>query len=522
VAPNASPTYLPAPDVAERLFGVDLWDTPRSILTDVFAPSSRVAVKACHASSKTHTAAIAVALALYEGGDVLTTAPTWEQVKTVLWGEVHRLLRGSVIPLSEWGEVNQTEIAMPDGSKALGLSTNEGVRFQGWHARPGSFLLVIFDEAPGVRPDIYEAVEGISAGGDVRLLLLGNPVVAGGPFFDVFATDAPGWKRYTIDAFDTPNLRGLDLAGLLALDADGSELSPRPYLVTRGWVRDRWDEWGVDHPLWQSRVRGQFPLQAEDALLSLAWLEAAARRPAVHDPSQPVQAGVDVAGPGEAETTLCVRQGDAILDLRAWSRADSRGEVIAALRRWVARGLAAVNVDMAGIGYYFALDLEDAGLPVVGVNVGTAPTSDEAKKKFRDLRAEVFWQFREWASAGMLSGLTDQATLAQLASIRYEHDNRGRVVIEKKDDARKRGVKSPDRAEAVVLAFWTARRRLDGVLAAAMEPEPPHHVGPPTLDGAVANRRGQSWSSEPPPSPAARRRLGMLGRDRRGWPGGEP
>jgi hypothetical protein len=193
VAPSASPTYLPAPDVAERLFGVDLWDTPQSILTDVFAPSSRVAVKACHASSKTHTAAIAVALALYEGGDVLTTAPTWEQVKTVLWGEVHRLLAGSVIPLSEWGEVNQTEITMSDGSKALGLSTNEGVRFQGWHARPGSFLLVIFDEAPGVRPDIYEAVEGISAGGDVRLLLLGNPVISSGPFFDIYATDAPGW-----------------------------------------------------------------------------------------------------------------------------------------------------------------------------------------------------------------------------------------------------------------------------------------------------------------------------------------
>jgi hypothetical protein len=135
-----------------------------------------------------------VALTLYEGGDVLTTAPTWEQVKSVLWGEVHRLLAGSVIPLSEWGEINQTEITMPDGSKALGLSTNEGVRFQGWHARPGSFLLLIGDEAPGVRPDILEAWEGISAGGDVRLLLLGNPVISSGPFFDIFATDPPGWR----------------------------------------------------------------------------------------------------------------------------------------------------------------------------------------------------------------------------------------------------------------------------------------------------------------------------------------
>jgi hypothetical protein len=188
----------------------------------------------------------------------------------------------------------------------------------------------------------------------------------------------------------------------------------------------------------------------------------------------------------------------------------------------MARGLEAVNVDKVGIGEYFVPALVDAGLPAVGINVGASPTDDKAKQKFKDLRAQVFWTFREWASGGMLAGLTDQTALAQLAGLRYEHDARGRIVIEKKDDARKRGVKSPDRAEAVVLAFWTARRRLDGVLAAAMEPASPHHVGPPTLDGPSTNRVGREWAVEPSASPAARRRLGMLGRDSRGWPGGEP
>jgi phage terminase large subunit len=488
VARTASaPVRMPPADVAERLFGVDVWETPRAILDAVFSPRSRVAVKACHASSKTHTAAICVALTLYEGGDVLTTAPTWEQVKSVLWGEVHRLLAGSVIPLSEWGEINQTEITMPDGSKALGLSTNEGVRFQGWHARPGSFLLLIGDEAPGVRPDILEAWEGISAGGDVRLLLLGNPVISSGPFFDIFATDAPGWQRFTIDAFATPNLHGLSIDALLELGDDGLDLSRRPYLVTRRWVRDRYQEWGVDHPLWQSRVRGQFPFQSDDALLSLAWLEAAARRPAAYDPEQPVQAGVDVAGPGEDETVLCVRQGDAILELKSWAQADPRGAVIAALNEWRDRGLEAVNVDVAGIGHYFERALGDAGLPVSRINVGEAPTGDnkrtaeQAKEKFTNLRAQVFWSFREWAAEGMLSGLTDQTTLAQLAGIRYEHDNRGKVAIEKKADARKRGVKSPDRAEAVVLAFWKSARKksLEGVFAKAMAPtRPPIKLDP--------------------------------------------
>ncbi len=66
----------------------------------------------------------------------------------------------------------------------------------------------------------------------------------------------------------------------------------------------------------------------------------------------------------------------------------------------------------------------------------------------------MFWMFREWVESDMLAGLTDRTALAQLAGIRYAHDVRGRIAIEKKDDARKRGVKSPDRAEAIVLAWW--------------------------------------------------------------------
>lgn len=446
---------MSAADVANRLFGVDMWHTPREILASVFRPRSRTAVKACHASSKTHTAAIAIALALYEGADVLTTAPTWEQVRTVLWGELHRLLMGSVIPLSEWGSVNQTEIVMPDGSHALGLSTNEGVRFQGWHARPDSFLLLIGDEAPGVRPDIFEAWEGISAGGDVRHLLLGNPVIASGPFYEIFANESPIWERFTIDAFDTPNLAGLGgVRGLLELPESDLDVSVRPYLVTRRWVYTAYHEWGEDHPLWQSRVRGRFPLQADDALISLAWLEqSAAREPRWSDDDTGYMAGIDVAGPGEDETVVVVRKDRAILDMATFAHADARGPVLDHLRPWRERGLKFVNVDTAGIGHYFAQHLADAGLDVREINVGERPMSDEAAERFSNLKAECYWHLRDLLSSGQIDGIRDRSTIAQLAGIRYKHDLRGKVVIESKEDARKRGVKSPDRAEAVMLAF---------------------------------------------------------------------
>jgi hypothetical protein len=65
----------------------------------------------------------------------------------------------------------------------------------------------------------------------------------------------------------------------------------------------------------------------------------------------------------------------------------------------------------------------------------------------------LYWGLRLRAQDGDLAGLTDERTIAQLAGIRYSHNSRGQVVIESKEDARKRGVRSPDRAEAVMLAF---------------------------------------------------------------------
>jgi hypothetical protein len=123
----------------------------------------------------------------------------------------------------------------------------------------------VLDEAPGVRAEVYEAIEGIRAGGQVRVLALGNPTVSGGPFYSAFTTTRSTWKTFTIDAFDTPNLEGLPLERLRQLPKGLSEndptfaYCPRPYLVTRRWVYEKFWEWGEDSPLWQSRVLGSFP-----------------------------------------------------------------------------------------------------------------------------------------------------------------------------------------------------------------------------------------------------------------------
>lgn len=442
---------------AEFFLCASLWESQAAILRSV-AEHPRTAVKACHASGKSFLASCAALwwMTRFPDGVVITTAPSWVQVTRVLWGEIKKAVARARI---SFPPILQTEIKHRADNYAMGLSTNEGVRFQGFHGR----VLIILDEAPGVKPEIWESIEGIRAGGDVRLLAIGNPTVASGPFYDAFTTARAHWSTMTISAFDSPNLAGVTLERLLALSDAELDTNGRPYLVTRRWVREKWDEWGAGHPLWDSRVLGNFPTQADNALISLAWIEAAGARTVI-ETNRPLRAGIDVAGPGEDETVLALVDGPTIVRLEAWADPDPRGKVAAALSAYRDR-LEWVNVDSVGIGYYLARHLADLGYPVRDINVG-APSTDP--EKYANAKAEIYWGLRMRFQAGDVAGLTDEKAISQLAGILYAHNARGQVVIESKDQARKRGVKSPDRAEALMLAFaiphlsWSVLDQDDG------------------------------------------------------------
>ena len=161
----------------------ETWSKQEEILRSV-ARYRRTAVKACHASGKTFTAAEAVLwwITSHPEGVAITTAPTKTQVELVLWGEIRSMVSDASIA---YPAPTISSLRLGPNRYAVGISTNEGVRFQGFH---GSILIVL-DEAPGVLPGIWEAIEGIRAGGDVRVLALGNPTVSSGPFHDAFTAD---------------------------------------------------------------------------------------------------------------------------------------------------------------------------------------------------------------------------------------------------------------------------------------------------------------------------------------------
>jgi hypothetical protein len=401
--------------------GVD-WETQVAIIRAIAKPNARVAVKGCHSSTKTYTLAN---LALwfyvrYPDSQVIKTAPKIDQVRINMWGEIHAALGRAVgirFPIP-----NELELRDPDPKRKkhriIGFTSRkegEAVGWQGFHA---PHMLFILDEAPGLSPAGLNAICGAIASGDGRIVMLGNPTVPGGPFYEAFGTRRQGWDAFTIDAYDTPNfdlLREMcttagkdkeyitELLRILPLDHPAMNHAPMSWLANPRWAKESLEEWSDKSPHWDSRVRGKFPTQAEDALISLEWLEAAKNREPVDDGGR-LAAGIDVAGPGEDECVVKVRCRSSIVAERSFPEPNPRGEVAAFLAPFKPR-IEELNIDSIGIGYGFALHFQDLGYPVNFVNVGEGTSDPE---KFANLKAELYWGLRRRFEAGDVAGLVDE------------------------------------------------------------------------------------------------------------------
>ncbi|MEN6431067.1 MAG: DEAD/DEAH box helicase family protein, partial [Coriobacteriales bacterium] len=236
---------------AEHVFGAHLWSKQREIIESVWK-NQRTGVKSCHGSGKTFLAAIAVLTFLHAFPDsiVITTAPTWEQVRRLLWKEVNRIHARTLRSGIALGSVCHTaDCEVDDAWFALGLSTNDPNRFVGHHA---PYILVVIDEAFGVEDWVFEVAETyMTASGNegtmARLLAIGNPTDPGSTLGRAFHTARAGWSLHSISVFDTPNLTGEDVPQEVARMLPGRE-----------WVEDKRTQWGEDSAMWHVRVLGEF------------------------------------------------------------------------------------------------------------------------------------------------------------------------------------------------------------------------------------------------------------------------
>lgn len=450
-----------------------IWKVQQQIARSI-VENPLTAVKGCHASGKTYLASGAPLhwITRHKKSLAFVVAPTLRQV-TAFWQEV-RLARENSLPLLRRAlpEPNQTSLIISDDRQAIGASSSRGVNIQGRHS---DNVLIIVDEAPGVPADIFDAIHGIRAGGNVHTLLLGNPVVPAGEFFDAFHRGRNSYNCISISAFDTPNLQQEDGSGpltieeLMTLDAERIAWCPFPSLISRAYVKERYLAWGPNHPKYMSRVLAQFPTQADNAVFALQWIEKAKREPTeleLREAAQyQIQVGIDVAGAGSDETVLVARVAGIILEMHAWPDADPRGAVLRVLSRLNHHRLyrlGMVVVDTVGIGYNFALHLADNGFNVFGFKAGARAVD---ASMYVNQKAEATFLCREYFKQGLISGLglltskeevlvPEEETEAQLSTMLYRETSKGLTeIIPKEEMLKLHGIPSPDRAEALVMSF---------------------------------------------------------------------
>ena len=420
-----------------RILGTEPWGKQEEISLSI-RDHRNTAVRSCNGAGKTfHIAREGLRfLYAYAPAVVINTAPTWRQVENQYWRNFREAYLSARVPLG--GQLYKTRLDIDENWFALGISTDEHSveKFQGWHAKN---IMVIFDEASGVAPPIYEAATGAMAGGyTVRFVLIGNPTQNSGPFYDAFRD--PTFNKIHISAFDVPNVK--------------ERRQVVPGLVTHEWVEEMRLKYGEDSDIFRVRIKGEFPLHASDTLISIDAIEQAfhADRELLNQHDHVI--GLDVARFGEDSSAFVERKGN-------WARmleqvyGNNTMELAGKAARYLrANKTARLFIDITGglgAGVYDRLkEQPDIASRVYGVNVAGKPRDDV---DHINIRIESWVNVRDWLRD---ANLEKHEGFYQLAHPKYKITSNGKMQLESKEDMKKRGVASPDVGDALALTLSRA------------------------------------------------------------------
>lgn len=369
-------------------------------------------------------------------GTVVITAPSFHQVKNIVWTEFSRLYRESRVPLG--GTLHKDPASgweLPGGRRVFCVTTDRPERLQGLS---GENLLCCVDEGSGYPDELWAPIFGnMQSGGS--LLTTGNPTKTSGPFFDAFA-HPESWKLLHIDSENTPNAR------------TGQRVIPG--LATREAIETNRREWGEESAAFQVRVKGNFPTQADNAVISLGLVLAAEGRWSSVPDDGTLVLGVDVARYGDDESAIQPRRGRKAYEARVRQGMDI--VQLAGVVRQTARELrrpnerVRVNIDEIGVGGGLVDILsEDGDIEVRGINVAERATTEG----YHLLRDQLWFACRDWLKEG--GAIPEDPKLhSELVAPTYKFDAQGRQKVESKDEIKKRLKRSPDRADALCLSIY--------------------------------------------------------------------
>jgi hypothetical protein len=442
----------------EHGLGHYTWSKQREIIRAV-QNNERVLVHAAHSSSKTFTAAelAATFFNLFEEAKVITTAPTWPQVEKLLWSEISKMYRTSRIGLE--GECLQAAIKHPNAEHfAVGFSTDKPTRAEGWHAPA---ILFIFDEAKGLPGWLWDSAEGSMTGGFCRWLAITTTdgVNPGEPFYKAAKNEKSEWKKIHISANDSPYVTGEKFRHVVIPDPSRPDKFKVEYvdpgklnfqLASPKWIEHCKNEWGQDSILFMTKVLGEIIDSSPDTIMKLSdviKMFANHEKPGFDDGA--VEIGCDVARFGDDSTDAFKRKGMKVIDFKERTKQDTQQTAEMLVDMAGGDKNVPIKVDDTGVGGGVTDRLRHLGFHVIPINFGEASTEPD---KYPNVISEMWFEgANKVASIACPHMERLQVELVNRKQKRL--DNKGRRVIESKDEYKKRGFRSPDQADAFLLTF---------------------------------------------------------------------
>jgi hypothetical protein len=282
------------------------------------------------------------------------------------------------------------------------------------------------------------------SGMNCTTILTGNPVRGSGFFFDTQTKLADLWYTQRVSCFDVPQT------------------------VSKDFINQIERTYGINSNAYRVRVLGEFPVRDDDTIIPFDLVELAFDRDITVPKAAPVIWGVDPARFGSDRSTLCKRQTHQLLEpIRWWEKLDTMELSARINSEWAREPMwlrpQIICVDSIGLGAGVVDRLKELGLPVRGINVSEAPaTINEAK--YANLRTELWFAGYEWFASRDCK-LPDyyrkpernsegDDLVGELTKVRYKfRPGSGKIAAESKDEMKKRGMRSPDLADAFLLTF---------------------------------------------------------------------
>lgn len=381
-------------------------------------------------------------LTCFPGCRGLVTAPTQHQLTDILWPEMRAWVKRSKGRLWENMEVAAEKISRKGGkgdeeafvvnrtARVTGSQDEQAETLAGLHHE---YMILAVDEASGVPDGVFKPLEGAMSGKFNLGILIGNPTRNTGYFFQSHNLDRKNWVALHWNC-ERSNMD--EVTGTSAMSAYIERIATKH---------------GVDSNYYRMRVQGDFPEAEPDALIPLDQIMAAVHREIFVDDSQGVVLGVDVAYLGDDKTVICPRRGMVVSPLTTYSgltTVETAIKVMGAINEYEPK---ATVIDRGGVG---AGVVDQVQMWRKSVNGIYASESAHNKQKFSRLRDELYWRLRERFEKGRISIPADDELIGELSGIKWKMELSGKIKIEAKSEMRKRGLLSPNRADALMLTEY--------------------------------------------------------------------